>query len=291
MNGLSGRLLRLPPKRNNKEILMVYGHHSSIERWWGLAQDLNKYGAITMPDLPGFGGMQTFYKIGDKPTLDNMADYLAAFMKLFYKRRRVTIVGMSFGFLVVTRMLQKHPSLTARVDMVISLVGFAHYQDFRFTRSNYLLMRYGASFFSNRLPAAFGQYVCLRGPLIRAAYGFVADRHSKLKDADKQERKQRIKFEIGLWQCNDLRTYMDTTVTMLCVDLCNKQVPLPVYHVTVAEDRYFDHSVVEQHLGVVYNQVYVFPTKMKAHAPTVIADVKGSSQFMPAKLRRILSQA
>src|SRR5262249_48894244 len=131
MNGLPGRMLHMPaPKGYNREILMVYGHHSSIERWFGLAQVFNKYGTVTMPDLPGFGGMRSFYKIGQKPTLDNMADYLASFIKLRYKRRRITIVGMSYGFVVATRMLQRFPDLAKRVDLIVSLVGFAHKDDF-----------------------------------------------------------------------------------------------------------------------------------------------------------------
>ena len=59
INGLDGRLLHMPApegKSKNMEILFIYGHHSSIERWWGVVQVLNRYGAVTMPDLPGFGG-------------------------------------------------------------------------------------------------------------------------------------------------------------------------------------------------------------------------------------------
>ena len=124
MNGLQGRMLHLPaPKGRNREILLVYGHHSSLERWWGLAQVLNRYGAVTMPDLPGFGGMDSLYKIDKKPTIDNLADYLAAFVKMRYKRRRVTIIGMSFGFVVVTRMLQRFPELVKKVDVLTSLLS------------------------------------------------------------------------------------------------------------------------------------------------------------------------
>jgi pimeloyl-ACP methyl ester carboxylesterase len=102
VNGLNGRLLRLPaPKNKNREILLLYGHHSSLERMSGFAEVMNRYGAVTMPDLPGFGGMDSFYKIGEKPTLDNYADYLASIIKLRYKRRRVTIVGMSFAFPII----------------------------------------------------------------------------------------------------------------------------------------------------------------------------------------------
>ncbi len=291
INGLNGRMLRLPATNNKKrEILLIYGHHASIERMFGLAEELNRYGPVTLPDLPGFGGMDSFYKIHKKPTLDNLADYLAAFVKLRYNRKRVTLIGMSFGFVIATRMLQKHPELAKKVDLLVSIVGFAHKDDFKFSRRNYRLIRYSASFFSNRVPAFLARYLALQPPLIRAAYTMVADKHSKLKDADEAERDKRINFEIGLWQCNDVRTYMDTTVTMLTVDLCNSQVDLPVHHVAVDVDRYFDNAIVEQHLNIIFKKVHMIDSNMNGHAPTVVADAAAAAPFIPAQIRRALAK-
>ena len=76
MNGLRGRMMRLPaPKTKKRQILMIYGHHCTLERWYSFAEVLNDYGAVTMPDLPGFGGMDSFYKIGEKPDLDTKASF------------------------------------------------------------------------------------------------------------------------------------------------------------------------------------------------------------------------
>ena len=130
MNRLRGRVLRLPaPRGKNREILLIYGQHASLERYWELALELNQYGAVTIPDLPGLGGMTSFYKIGVKPTIDVLADYLAAFVKLRYKRRKVTIMGLGLGFVVVTRMLQRCPDLAKNVELVVSLRGYAHTSD------------------------------------------------------------------------------------------------------------------------------------------------------------------
>lgn len=290
MNGLQGRMLRLPlPKGKTREILFIYGMHASIERVFGLVEFLNKYGGITVPDLPGFGGMQPFYKIGEKPSIDNMADYLAAFIKMRYRRRKVTIMAMSLGFPIVTRMLQRFPELTKKVELLISVVGFVHHEEFIFTKRNFFMMRWGASLLSNRLPAFIIKHVALRPSMIRATYKLVADKNVKMRDASEAERNLRIDFEINLWQINDIRTYMDNAVTMLTLDLCKQQVDLPVYHVAVAEDRYFDNHIVEQHLGVVYSKVTVIHAHMKQHAPTVIADAKAAGELVPAKLRRILN--
>ncbi len=291
MNGLHGRVLQMPmPKRRKREILFVYGHHASLERQFGLIELLSKYGAVTMPDLPGFGGMESFYKLGEKPTLDNLADYLAAFVKLKYKRKRVTIVAMSFGFAVVTRMLQRCPDLVKKVDLLISLVGFVHHEDFRIKRHNFLMLRYTAVLVSRRLPALFMRYAVLNKYVITATYRILAGRHTKLKDADKEEQKRRIAFEIGLWQNNDVRTWADTGITMFTLDLCTKQVDLPVYHVLVDNDRYFDNRLVEQHMNVVFNKVTLIKSIMPDHAPTVVASEAEAAPFVPPRLRRLLAQ-
>jgi pimeloyl-ACP methyl ester carboxylesterase len=109
MNGLSGRMLRYKAaKPKFKEILLIYGHHAMLERYWGLAENLREYGNVTMPDLPGFGGMESFYKLGTEPSIDVIADYLAAFVKMRYRGKRIIIAGVSFGFIVATRMLEKY---------------------------------------------------------------------------------------------------------------------------------------------------------------------------------------
>lgn len=283
-------MLRMPaPKGKAREMLLIYGMHASIERMFGVAEFLNKYGGVTLPDLPGMGGMQPFYKIGEKPSLDNMADYLAAFVKMRYKRRKVTIIAMSLGFPVVTRMLQRFPELARKVELLVSMVGFVHYEEFIYPPRKLFLMRYGASILSNRLPSLFLKHVSLRPAVIRASYQLAAERNVKIRGADEAERKLRIDFEINLWRINDIRTYMDTAVTMFTLNLVNEQVDLPVYHISVAEDRYFNNHTVEQHLGVIYSKVTVIKAHMKQHAPTVIADAKAASELVPPKLRRLLN--
>ncbi len=290
INGLDGRMLYMPaPKGKTRNIMFVYGQHASLERQFGVMQVLNKYGSVTMPDLPGFGGMESFYKIGMKPTIDNLADYLAAFVKLRYKRKKVTILAMSLGFAITTRMLQRCPELVGKVNLLVSVVGFVHHEEFIFSRRNFLLMRYGASFFSNRIPAYVGEKLFLRPSVIRATYNSIKDANPKLKDANDEERKKRIDFEIHLWQINDIRTYMDVSVSMFRMDLLGTKIDMPVYHIGVDEDRYFDNHIVEQHMNIVFNKVTMIDTDFKGHGPTVIADAKSASAFIPPKLKRLLS--
>jgi pimeloyl-ACP methyl ester carboxylesterase len=293
INGLQGRMLHMPaPKQyQTREILFIYGHHASLERWWGLMQSLNKYGAVTMPDLPGFGGMDSFYKIGLEPSLDAMADYMAAFIKLRYKRKRVVITGVSFGFLVATRMLQRYPELTKKVDMLVSLVGFSHHDDFAFSKSRYRGYLRGSRLLSGWFTSKIFRYVGLNGYVLRAAYARTHNAKVKFGVIDnKEEFEKLMDFEIELWHMNDARTYMYTSVQMLTVDNCQVQVDLPVYHITAKADQYFNMHSVEQHMRVIFTDFYLFEANMDTHAPSVLADAKTAGAMIPHAFRKILAK-
>jgi pimeloyl-ACP methyl ester carboxylesterase len=291
MNGLSGRMLRMPaPTGKKREMLFIYGHHSSIERWWGVIQDLNQYGAITVPDLPGFGGMDSFYKIDQKPTIDAMADYLASFVKLRYKNKRLTIVGLSYGFVVATRMLQRYPDLAKKVDLLVSVAGFSHRDDFTISKPYYWFYRLGSAFFAHRIPAFFFKNLALNPLVLRTVYARTTNAQVKFKDKTKEEHKRTMDFEIYLWHCNELRTYMFTGNSFLKVDNCTRQVDLPVWHVAVKADQYFDNNLIEQHMRIIFNDFHQAVSKMEGHAPAVIADAKQAAPLFPTKLRRHLAK-
>lgn len=285
MNGLRGRMLHLPaPENGGREILIVYGVHSSLERWMGFAELFNRYGSVTMPDLPGFGGMDSFYKLGQKPTIDNLADYLAAFIKLRYKRRRLTLVGMSFGFVVITRLLQRFPELAKRVDMVISLAGFTSHQDFLAKDTKKRTLRPLAYFFS--LPVANGLFrLALHPAVLRRVY--LKRDHPKFKGLSAGKKERMLKEEIKLWNSNDARTHMYTVASVLALDNTKKRVALPIYHVGANHDHFFDSLTVEQHLRAIFTDYTGMLVKIKQHAP-VIAEVKDVAPLVPPKLRRLL---
>ena len=294
VNGLHGRFLRIPVSKKNKrppsEILLIYGHHSSLERMYAIAESLSRHGNVIMPDLPGFGGMDSFYKIGEKPSLDNMADYLATFIKLKFKNKTLHIGGMSFGFLVVTRMLQKYPEMTKQVAGLVSIVGFLSYRDFKFKKSTYLTIRWLSSICSTRMVAGICKYLVLRPLFIRWAYVVQSKKNPKMKDADKVERDKRIDFEIKLWQCNDIRTYMDTTVTMMLVNLTKIKIGLPVWHITVDTDQYFDGRKVRASMRKVFKKITVYKAKISSHAPTIISNSDEVNSLIPKEIRKELAK-
>ena len=291
MNGLVGRMLVMPPTRNRtRDILFIYGHHSTIERWYGLIQVLSQYGTVTAPDLPGFGGMDSLYKIGQKPTIDALADYLAAFIKLRYKRRRLTVVGLSFGFVVVTRMLQRYPELTKRVDVLISIVGFAHKDDFTFSRGRRSLYIWGCRLFSLRAPGWFYQNIVLQPIFLRNAYNNGHNARERFEGLSNDEFNETMATEIMLWQVNDARTWAATVIAFLKLDNCQVRLDLPVWHVSVKADHYFDQRMVEQHYKVIFSDFHGLKSNINTHAPSVIADAKTAAPLVPPSLRRLLSK-
>lgn len=292
MNGLQGRMLHIPAKKGHKrEILFVYGHHSSLERWWGLMANLSNYGTVTMPDLPGFGGMDSFYKIGKEATIDNLADYLAAFVKLRYKRRRFIVVGMSLGFVIATRMLQRYPELAKKVDLLVSFAGFAHKDDFSFSKRRLQMYLLGARVFSLPIASSFFRHVILHKYILRTAYRHTNNAKNKFKGVVGEELQEMLDVEVRLWHDNDVRTYMKTTVEFLTLDNCKKQVNLPVYHIAVQADQYFDNRIVEQHMRVIFKEFHQMANiDVAKHAPSVIADEAAAAPFIPPKLRQILQK-
>lgn len=288
INGLHGRLLYMPNKTVKKDILVLYGHHASLERMAGVVEDLHQYGSITMPDWPGFGGMDSFYKIGMKPTLDDMADYLATIIKLRFKGKKIIICAMSYAFIVTTRMLQKYPNIANQVILLASVVGFTHKDDFKFSKTRFRFYRYGAQFFSYKIPALFFRNVVLHPTMLRLAYAKTYNAKNKFAGLTPEQAKAAMDFEIYLWHCNEVRTYMLTTVSMLTLDNCQKQVKLPVHHIAVDTDQYFNNTVVEQHMRVIFTDFTLHKAHMDNHMPSVIADKEAASSLMPKSVRQLL---
>jgi pimeloyl-ACP methyl ester carboxylesterase len=291
VNGLNGRMLHMPaPQRGGREILLIYGHHALLERWWGLVENLNEFGAVTMPDLPGFGGMDSFRMIGRKPTVEAYADYLAAFVKMHYRRKRVTIVGISFGFVVVTRMLQKYPELAKKVDLVVSMVGFMHKTDFLFTPSRRRQIHYFAWMLSWVPVSWFIRYCCLNAFVIKQIYVRTSAGRRRFLDMDPMTFAGLMDFEVELWHKNDVSTHWRTTSEFVELDNCKSQIDLPVWHVASRGDHYFNNEIVEQHMRIVFNDYHRGTMDSKAHTPSILGDKKELSIMVPPALRRVLRQ-
>lgn len=292
MHGMRGRMLKAPSakKNKNREILLVYGHHALIERWFGLVENLQDFGPVTMVDLPGFGGMDSFYKIGQKPNLDTMADYLAAFVKMRYRRKRITIVGISYGFIVATRMLQRNPELAKKVDLVVSIVGFMHRDDFLFKPTQRIFFSKAARFFAARPIPFFIRYLALNKFVIKNIYVRSPFGKKRFLEMEATDFAALMDFEVKLWQANDVRTHWATTAEFLNLDNCQKKIDLPIWHVAASSDHYFNNYNVEQHMKVVFSDYTQVIMKSHAHTPSILGDKKEMAIMIPLKLRRALTK-
>jgi len=290
INGIKGRMLNLPaPKGKKRNILLIYGHHASLERMFGIAENLNSYGSVTIPDLPGFGGMDNFYKIGLSPTIDNFADYLASFIKLKFKNKRFTLISMSYSFLIVTKMLQKYPDIAKQVDLLISSVGFVHHEDFSLPRLQQIVIRLLAEACKYRPMAFIAKHTLFSEFVIENFYKSIGQKHTKMQDAgNPRVRNRRIKAEIILWRINDMQTRMKTMSDAFKANLLDKRVDLPVYHVYVEDDRFFNNQVVEQHMRMIYSDFIGFKTDIIGHMPSIVATRQDAEPFIPDELKKLL---
>lgn len=293
INGLEGRMLQAPAvkaTKKDKEILLVYGHHAMLERWWGLVQNLQAYGNVTMPDMPGFGGMDSFHKIGKYPNIDAFADYLAAFVKLKYRRKKVAIVAISFGFVVATRMLQRYPELAKKVTLLTSIVGFMHMDDFVYGGRQRRLFVKVTRLFATRPVAFLIRRIGLTRWMLWNLYIRLPNSKRRMIEVTPAEFAETMEFEVKLWQVNDVRTHWLTTSQFLNIDNCTSRISLPVVHVASQQDHYFNNEIVKQHMLVVFKNYHQYVARSKAHTPSILADKRAAGVLLPVGLRRRLDK-
>lgn len=292
IDGLPGRVLEIPSQHrpHTLPILLIYGHHSSLERMLSTARAFSEYGPVTIPDLPGFGGMPSLTTIKKAPTIDNLADYLADFIRWRFPHGEPFILeGLSLGFVLAVRMLQRHPALAPQVRHLVSIVGFAHENDFRMDPRRRRRLARVAQAMARRPVAALFSGLILRKPFIAGTYHVRSRSHPKMKGYTWQERQDLIDFETILWKTNEVRTYFTTMSQMLRLDLTSKPLPMPVEHVAVANDQYFDNDRIAAHLGSIFTEVHVHKATLPNHAPTVLEDPSDAKALIPNSLTHIFN--
>lgn len=261
-----------------------------IERWWSLIENLRQYGPVTMPDMPGFGGMQSFYKIGTKPDIDAYADYLASFIKFRYKRKRLTIIAISYGFVVVTRMLQRYPELAKKVDLLVSLAGFAHTDDFQWGKGKSRFYSVNTRLLATRPIAVFIRYFALNKFVIKTLTNIMPKSKHRYIKVTPEQFDSTMDFEVKLWRANDVRTHWLTTGQFFHLDNTKVRIDLPVVHVVSKGEHYLSNLKVEEHMRKIFKDYKKFTSKNAAHMPHTTADIATAAAMIPSGLRRILSK-
>lgn len=287
INGLEGRMLKTNSKtKKQHQILYVYDLLDTLEESWGLIQNLRNYGIVTAVDLPGIGGMTSFNKIKHPINIDAFADYLAAFIKLRFKKHKIIAVGNGFGFVVITRMLIRYPSLSSKIKFIININGQIHYDDllissrfkkiqlnlfdvlsiFPFTHITKKLLQHKnfVSRLSNKFGPQYTQYLL------------------NLKNPEALNYK-------SFFGSVDVKTFWKISKQLLTLDNCSKRINIPLKHAFIKNYGLINNSTQKQHMMITYKNYRCYEIKM-------IGDIKDSSKkqaslLLPKGLKRVLSSA
>lgn len=287
--GLSGRMLHLPHKKTNKVILFIPGQHSSQERNYSICQYLNDFGEVYAPDTPGFGGMDSFYKVGLKPSFDEYADYLADQISKIDSKKELWIVAVSLGSELITRTLQKHPDI--KPAKVFSFGGFGSAGDFRIPLWFRVIAVGSARFASSRIGAAIFDAALLNPLSLKLFVKVLTSSKKNTKDQSGEELATSAEMETTLWRINDTRTHAATGLLMFKDDLRNyssEKISTTIYNISSESDQFFDNVVVEQTMLDLYDGYKLLPLKYDSHAPSVIADKQEVYELAPQEFTQML---
>jgi len=295
INKLRGRLLYLPAKKQTKypkKIVMLAGQHAAHERLYAVAQVLNDYGEVYSPDLPGFGGMTSFYKIGKQPTYDNYADYLYTFLKANRLTEDVWFFSWSFGAQVMTRMFQKYPHTQQWVKTPIAFVGFARGSDFnvsRWYKTWLFALIYPAS---TKWGARLLQAVAFNKFTIKFVMTIFSLTKAKMQNDNGNLRRDMKKMEEYLWTVNDRRTHAATAVMMFHSDLTrysDDKIDLKLHNIITDSDQYFDNRRVKASFEKIYMGYKAYGIDLRVHTPSMIADKQEVQDMLSEEVIKLLS--
>ena len=292
VDGLHGRLWRAPAlddKIQDHLIIVIYGHHSSLERCAGLAQYLRRFGQVAMPDLPGFGGMDSFYQSSAQPSIDNYAHYLEKFLASHCKKGQTfSILGFSFGFLVVTRLLQLYPSRRKRVRLLCSLMGFLDGRSLKFSVGRRFWCLRAVAFIKTRPGSFCFRYLLLNGWVLRRFYSRILSARGRFAHYPPSRRRELMEVEIELWRVNDVRTWAFTAEAMIKGNFTSPSVGLDLCYLFAKGDHFLNNQHNNRRLRLVYNEVKPFEIDLANHAPTVVASPDEVEALLPSELASTL---
>lgn len=285
-HGLKGRYGHWPANSTSakRTFVIVYGQHASIERTMSLVEALKEFGDVYIADNPGFGGMESSFKIGQYPDLELYAKHLVNFIdKHVTHGRQLTLFGISYGFQIISETLHRYPRLYPRVEDVVCFVGFVQPSDFRMPPSYRLPMVYlgalpGKTWLGSKLFQAI-----IRKKVVVLAYLLSKPIQVKFKRLKASEAKRYAGEQADLWVLNDHRTHGATAWDFVKKNnLTGHRIPLNILHLGIPNDHIIDNDRVRQALKVMYQHLDAYDLRMEYHAPIDVDT--------PAKVRELLPE-
>ena len=282
---MHGRMLHLPKQKagHDRSFVVLHGQHHSIERFYSIAQYLNQFGEVYMPDLPGFGGMDSFYAVGKHPSYDAYADYVHSVMQQCQLGRRVWLVGASFGSQVMTRTLQRHPEIQTVVEQAVAIAGLVGKRDFRVSWSFRAKLFPLIYISSTRIGAYISGAIFSNAVTSRLVKRVIRSIKSKYY-RDEAKLRLAVAVEARLWRINDRRTHAKTTLMMFGQDLRDykdKVIGVPLHNVTSEMDQYFSNDSVSSGFRELYKSYEFAYLATNQHSPSIIADKHEVASILP----------
>jgi len=174
------------------------------------------------------------------------------------------------------------------VTLLVSVVGLAHHDDFVFSKSRQLFYVWGSKFFSIRPLDLVLKHVFFNPLILRRVYHRSFNAKEKFGDLSGDAFRRTMDMELALWEINDLRTWMRSNIEMFKLDNCQASVNLPVLHLSVRKDRYFDLPSVEKHYRQIFTDYDHIQLPTDSHGPSVIATPEEAAVLIPPKLQHLL---
>ena len=280
--------------QSNHKILFLYGSQALLERYKAITENFSEYGEVITPDLPGLGGMDSFYKIGMVPTIDNYADYVAAVIAYKFKNNEsFTIVGFSFGMQIATNLLQRYPDLAPRVGLLVSMFGVVDSESIKFARHTRVLYRPLLKIMGTPFLSGLGSVV-MASPL----FGWTVRRlrTGQLKQypdiqANPAMIAPIIDMELRMWRTNDIRTAAYSWLQFLAYKAPTNTVNLKLVHIFAPVDKYVDHAkLIEKFSSIYQGGVEEYQADVVKHSPYVTAGASEVKDTIPTEVRKQLAK-
>jgi len=290
--GLHGRYIYIPSKDKNSKrtFLTVYGQHATIERCIALLEALAHFGDVYLVDTPGFGGMEPSYKIKEYPSLDFYADHIKnIFDTVLPANQPITLLGISFGWEIITTFLDKNAAYFPRITEAISFVGFMTYKDFEVALWLEYLLKFVSITAKTWVGSKIYRYTFFQDFILKPFYLYYSKKTPRFIGVDPSEVRRHAAEQSWLWRINDIRTHGATSWDYLMNnDLASLKIAMPIIHLGVPHDHYLDNKKIVAEMQAVFKSVMVYELQLASHAPVAFESPEEILAFIPTELQTYL---
>ncbi len=276
-----------------RTFVLILGQHATIERGRPIVEALQEFGDVYIADNPGFGGMESSYKVGRYPDLTFFGEHVRHFIENYTdQNRKLTIFGISFGFQVAVEALHHYPELSERVEDVVSFVGFVSHHDFHITFSYsagliYILANIGRTW----LGSEFLKFV-MKERLIVGVYQLTKPIQVKFKHLKSEEAKRYAKEQAYLWVVNDIRTHGATAWDLARrSDQSAYRLDTPLLHIGVPNDHMFDNKLVVSQLQEMFPVTVSVDLQLENHAPLDVDTADSILGLLPEEAKAMFAKS